>query len=615
MARLDDATQGQVAESARRTLAKANQNIAGALTGVAKEATLAAAKASIEGKIDGIDLAAVAKEATLATAKASIEGKIDDVSDKLDNLDVSSSLSGVAQESTLSDTTNGLAAIKAAVGQVKTAVDGISTNGVSATVDLTSVTDELSDTGHGLAAIKNAVDGVAGNVDMSAVAKTSDVSAAKDSIESKLDDSTNGLAAIKTAISQVNASGGNSGSDASSEMITSMYHRYALEETSKEILSTVRRTASVISNVATINGVNVVLPSEGEANLNIRVTADLGNILVTDARPFGTAIIKITDKTAEQNLLSTRQYTVTGACSFLVPVVAGHQYEVQWISSGTYLCKNSSDEYAPSMTSTVTAPANGSILEVQCPYYSMPADGNVSFLLCDLTPDKIAEYIQSNIGPSLWDIGDCTAPVTLNGTVGTLALTGVQVRFKILGINHNANVESGGLPNVHFGLTHYVQNTDICFGDGSNYKTNAGGWKTSALRTDACSEFYGCLPQEWRTVITDCHKWTDNESTSTSNNALSETADKIWIPSEWEVFGSRTFATTEEPTKQAQYEYYASGNSKIRYRHDLSNRGYWFLRSKRAEDQSIVSSVDISGMVHATGITYQSDLVPCFQIS
>ena len=210
-------------------------------------------------------------------------------------------------------------------------------------------------------------------------------------------------------------------------------------------------------------------------------------------------------------------------------------------------------------------------------------------------------------GANYWSIGDRKA-VTLNGTVGKLSLSNVTTYAFIIGFNHNASVE--GTNRIHFQLakTALTGGTDVCLCDSSynsnvsttgyfsmnSSRTNSGGWASSQMRTNICgtslSSYSGTIiaviPAALRAVLKSVTKYTDNTGGgSTASSAVTATTDYFFLLSEYEVFGSISYANSNESSKQAQYAYYSAGNSKIKYKHDgTSTAAYWWLRSPRASN-------------------------------
>lgn len=217
-------------------------------------------------------------------------------------------------------------------------------------------------------------------------------------------------------------------------------------------------------------------------------------------------------------------------------------------------------------------------------------------------------------GANYWSIGDCKA-VTLNGTVGALTLSNVTMYAFIIGFNHNASVE--GANRIHFQLGKTALSNGIAValcdryynnaGGGFRMNTsdsNSGGWESSNMRTAICgtslSSYSGTIiaviPAALRAVLKSVTKYTNNTGFSNAASAVTATTDYFFLLSEYEVFGSTVSANNNETSKQAQYSYYSAGNSKIKYKHSLTNaNAAWWLRSPYASNSAIFVVVNTYG--------------------
>ena len=128
------------------------------------------------------------------------------------------------------------------------------------------------------------------------------------------------------------------------------------------------------------------------------------------------------------------------------------------------------------------------------------------------------------------------------------------------------------------------------------------------MRTNICgtslSSYSGTIiaviPAALRAVLKSVTKYTDNTGGgSTAASAVTATTDYFFLLSEYEVFGSISYANSNESSKQAQYAYYSAGNSKIKYKHDgTSTAAYWWLRSPYASTSNFFVSVYTDGAVN-----------------
>lgn len=233
------------------------------------------------------------------------------------------------------------------------------------------------------------------------------------------------------------------------------------------------------------------------------------------------------------------------------------------------------------------------------------------------TWDEIRAISDAGTAASYFAPGD-TKSLTLNGTVGTLALNNLRVDAFILGINHNAAKEGGnrihwaigkisGVPVAICDSKYYTEVTDGTKTFSMNHwgQYNRGGWKGCDLRYDilgstnnapmgygaspALSSHTGydptnydifnspvantlaaAFPKDVRKVLKTVTKYTDNfgyKGDSAGN--VTASVDYFFLLSEHEVYGgSRTISNLYEKNYQMQYDYFKAGNSKQLHKHD-----------------------------------------------
>ena len=216
----------------------------------------------------------------------------------------------------------------------------------------------------------------------------------------------------------------------------------------------------------------------------------------------------------------------------------------------------------------------------------------------------IKKVADADKGANYWAVGD-TKRITLNGKVGAYTFSNFNVDVFILGFNHNSTKE--GTHRIHFLLGKiggkFVGLVDSYY-DPSGYTTtsgaftmntsdtNSGGWAKTQMRSTVlgaasdptnptANTLLAALPADLRAVMKSVTKYTDNTGGgSNSASAVTATTDYLWLLAEFEVFGSRTYANSSEPSSQAQYEYFKAGNSKIAYKHSAAETAAaWRLRS------------------------------------
>ena len=249
----------------------------------------------------------------------------------------------------------------------------------------------------------------------------------------------------------------------------------------------------------------------------------------------------------------------------------------------------------------------------------------------------IKKVADADKGANYWAVGD-TKRITLNGKVGATTISNLKVDAFIIGFNHNSGKE--GSNRIHFLLGKiggkFVGLVDSYY-DPSGYATtsgaftmntsdtNSGGWAKTQMRSTVlgaasdptnptANTLLAALPADLRAVMKSVTKYTDNTGGgSNSASAVTATTDYLWLLAEFEVFGSRTYANSSEPSSQAQYEYFKAGNSKIAYKHSAAETAAaWRLRSPYYGSDYYFCAVDSGGGAYYYGANRSLALVPGF---
>ena len=244
-------------------------------------------------------------------------------------------------------------------------------------------------------------------------------------------------------------------------------------------------------------------------------------------------------------------------------------------------------------------------------------------VLNDNSWDTISFLSQRGEASAYWAVGDAKQ-ITLNGTVGTVTYNNYQPWVFIMGFNHNAALEGNNL--IHFGCFRADQdfqaNNSIALDDEfyntqtsiqlafhmNTTNTNTGGWEASLMRStlldseaDSPSQaiefsFLAALPTDLQNVLRKCTKYTNNVGNNNTEEAVTLTEEWAFLLSEWEVQGARTYANQYEQNYQQQYEYFVSGNSKIKYKQTNNGSSLaWWLRSPYAAGSGSFCFVSASG--------------------
>lgn len=243
--------------------------------------------------------------------------------------------------------------------------------------------------------------------------------------------------------------------------------------------------------------------------------------------------------------------------------------------------------------------------------------------LANNTPDIIAAAAKSGQAANYWSVGDKVG-IAVNGSFGGLSYNNTVYAF-ILGFNHNSSVEGGNSIHFQFGKT--AAGVDIAFVNSygststgfcmNTSNTNSGGWNNSYMRKTICTAFLAALPTAWQNIIAACTKYSDNTGGG-SNTAsyVTATSDKIWLLSEMEVQGTRSYANSAEANYQKQYDYYRNGNSKVKYQHTATTSAcYWWLRSVRASSTDDFCRVSADGSANYSSACFSIGFAPGFKVA
>lgn len=176
------------------------------------------------------------------------------------------------------------------------------------------------------------------------------------------------------------------------------------------------------------------------------------------------------------------------------------------------------------------------------------------------TWEQIIEACQLNQVPDTWLVFD-QKEMTINST---------NYLIDIIGKNHDTYAVGGTAP-----LTFQLHD---CYGTTyamNNMNTNLGGFGGSVMHTTHLPAIKALMPSEVQDAIKPVNKLSGIGSGSSSG--VEAVSCDLFLLSEIEVFGSRTYSV---PGEGSQYAYYSTGNSKIKYRSGSAQ--YWWERSPRS---------------------------------
>ena len=175
--------------------------------------------------------------------------------------------------------------------------------------------------------------------------------------------------------------------------------------------------------------------------------------------------------------------------------------------------------------------------------------------------------------PTTWKVGD-SCNMTINNK--TYAID-------IIGKNHDEYSDDSGKAPLTFQL-------HDCYGDTkkmNSSNTNSGGWTSCAMRQTHLPAILALMPTEVQNGIREVNKLT---SAGRKSSTINTTADKLFLLSEIEIFGSVIHSKSGEGT---QYDYYKAGNSKVKNRN--GSAASWWERSPRGSNTAYFCLVNSNG--------------------
>lgn len=263
---------------------------------------------------------------------------------------------------------------------------------------------------------------------------------------------------------------------------------------------------------------------------------------------------------------------------------------------------------------------------------TVPQEITLSFVAAELNTNSwemIKAVSDAGQGANYWSVGD-TKDVTLSGNWQDLIMSNVTVKAFIIGFVHNSAVE--GEHRIHFLMGKigtkmvafcdnlYEQQTSGAYFTMNTTNTNSGGWEASRMRKTVLGNsntpdvplegsLIAVLPEELRAVMKPVTKWTQNNSPLMAT----ATTDYTFLMAEFEIFGARTYANSDEQSKQAQYDYFKAGNPKVFYKHSATTTAVraW-LRSPYASYSYTFCTVNTSGAANYNSASKSLGVAPGF---
>ena len=200
-----------------------------------------------------------------------------------------------------------------------------------------------------------------------------------------------------------------------------------------------------------------------------------------------------------------------------------------------------------------------------------------------------------------YQIGD-TKTIELNG--------GERVVMELVSINDGEGTAGGYYPR---GTVDFISRDCLQTKRSMNSSdTNAGGWTKCALRTTLNTTIYETLPQVVKDAIVEKTHKTSAGSQSTS---LVEHTDKLWLPTEYEMFGAITYsANTENGNVNKHYAVFDSAGDRIKHLGTGGAVSHWWECSPIVDHSTSFCIVGVNGSPTGDSTSISHGVPLCFRI-
>lgn len=186
--------------------------------------------------------------------------------------------------------------------------------------------------------------------------------------------------------------------------------------------------------------------------------------------------------------------------------------------------------------------------------------------------EAIIAACQSGSVPDSWAVGDSK----------TMTINGKDYQIDIIGKNHDTYTAGGTAP-----LTFQMHDCYANVYTMKMYEGNEYGWTNCTIRTEVLPDILALMPTEVQNGIREVNKLA---SAGGKSATIKTTADKLFLLSEIEIFGSVTYSKAGEGSP---YAYYSAGNSTVKNRGGSAST--WWERSPRGSDSTNFCRVTAGG--------------------
>lgn len=290
------------------------------------------------------------------------------------------------------------------------------------------------------------------------------------------------------------------------------------------------------------------------------------SVVVDDVKQYRLSLAYFS---ATLNVTSDSGATVTatnGTKTFSGTVPSSGVLSLTITASGTYtVTATKSEETTDPVSVAITT--SGQTYSVECLFFNK--------VLANNTWAQIAKASAAGKASTLWKVGD-KKNISVNGETLTLV---------IVGFGHD-DLAGGGKAGITFGLKHLMKDTRQM----NSSNTNSGGFTGSAMYSWLQNTLLKQLPSDLQSVLKSVNKKT---SAGSASSTINTNAMKLFLFSEQEIFGSKTYSTGNEG---AQYPYFATAGNRIKHlANGAGSANWWWERSPSASNSVSFCFVNSSG--------------------
>lgn len=278
--------------------------------------------------------------------------------------------------------------------------------------------------------------------------------------------------------------------------------------------------------------------------------------------------------------------------------------------TGMVVTATFTDGVTADVTSAVTTtPANGATLSTEGTQAVIVTYGKatVSFNVTVI-------YLPASLESATWaQIKAATQLGMLSqfasvGDTKSITVGGNTFHLKLASINDGTGAAGSYYPNK---TADFIANELLPDTQYMNYpETNVGGWNNCSLRTYLNETVYPTLPSDLKNVIVEK---THMRTQGNKSNSYISASDKLWLPTEWEIFGSAPHGG-ESSNVNKHYSIFSSDSARTKSKVNTSSAIYWYSSSPNIGNNTLFCYVSNIGSSSYYGSIGSAGIPLCLRI-